>query len=95
MSSDWQTLIASKKVPSHVLRWYNLMASQNAVMNALNRLPEEAKVALQPVKSSRRSVDRSTAAPAAETRKQEGKFVDLPGAEMGKVVVRFPPEASG
>uniref|UniRef100_A0A3B3VRU0 glutamate--tRNA ligase n=1 Tax=Poecilia latipinna TaxID=48699 RepID=A0A3B3VRU0_9TELE len=24
-----------------------------------------------------------------------GKFVDLPGAEMGKVVVRFPPEASG
>lgn len=28
-------------------------------------------------------------------RKQEGKFVDLPGAEMGKVVVRFPPEASG
>ena len=24
-----------------------------------------------------------------------GKFVDLPGAEMGKVVTRFPPEASG
>ncbi|KAG5332324.1 SYEP ligase, partial [Acromyrmex heyeri] len=30
-----------------------------------------------------------------KTRKQEGKFIDLPGAEMGKVVVRFPPEASG
>lgn len=28
-------------------------------------------------------------------RKEEGKFVDLPGAEIGKVVVRFPPEASG
>ena len=27
--------------------------------------------------------------------KEEGKFVSLPGAEMGKVVVRFPPEASG
>ena len=27
--------------------------------------------------------------------KDVGKFVDLPGAEMGKVVVRFPPEASG
>lgn len=24
-----------------------------------------------------------------------GKFFELPGAEMGKVVVRFPPEASG
>lgn len=28
-------------------------------------------------------------------KKDEGKFVELPGAEMGKVVVRFPPEASG
>uniref|UniRef100_A0A0N5AX29 glutamate--tRNA ligase n=1 Tax=Syphacia muris TaxID=451379 RepID=A0A0N5AX29_9BILA len=27
--------------------------------------------------------------------KDVGKFVDLPGAEKGKVVVRFPPEASG
>lgn len=32
---------------------------------------------------------------AAGDRKQEGKFIDLPGAEMGKIVVRFPPEASG
>jgi hypothetical protein len=36
--------------------------------------------------------------PKSETgkqRKEEGKFIELPGAEMGKVVVRFPPEASG
>ena len=26
---------------------------------------------------------------------KEGKFVELPGAENGKVCVRFPPEASG
>jgi hypothetical protein len=30
-----------------------------------------------------------------EKKKDEGKFVELPGAEMGNVVVRFPPEASG
>uniref|UniRef100_A0A0N4ZMS1 glutamate--tRNA ligase n=1 Tax=Parastrongyloides trichosuri TaxID=131310 RepID=A0A0N4ZMS1_PARTI len=30
-----------------------------------------------------------------EKTKDEGKFVELPGAEKGKVVVRFPPEASG
>lgn len=32
---------------------------------------------------------------ASSGRQQEGKFVELPHAEMGKVVVRFPPEASG
>uniref|UniRef100_H2MIU4 Glutamyl-prolyl-tRNA synthetase 1 n=1 Tax=Oryzias latipes TaxID=8090 RepID=H2MIU4_ORYLA len=32
----------------------------------------------------------------SDKKKQDlGKFVELPGAEMGKVVVRFPPEASG
>ncbi|XP_063299887.1 bifunctional glutamate/proline--tRNA ligase isoform X2 [Pelobates fuscus] len=30
-----------------------------------------------------------------EKKKDVGKFVELPGAEIGKVVVRFPPEASG
>ncbi|XP_069624579.1 bifunctional glutamate/proline--tRNA ligase isoform X2 [Ranitomeya imitator] len=36
----------------------------------------------------------SVAAPA-EKKQDVGKFVELPGAEMGKVIVRFPPEASG
>ncbi|KAL3081910.1 hypothetical protein niasHT_037088 [Heterodera trifolii] len=31
----------------------------------------------------------------AKQTRDEGKFVELDGAEMGKVVVRFPPEASG
>lgn len=30
-----------------------------------------------------------------QIKKDVGKFIDLPGAEMGKIVVRFPPEASG
>ncbi|PAV81276.1 hypothetical protein WR25_02110 [Diploscapter pachys] len=32
---------------------------------------------------------------AKKQTKDEGKFVELPGAEKGKVIVRFPPEASG
>uniref|UniRef100_A0A914PUB8 Glutamyl/glutaminyl-tRNA synthetase class Ib catalytic domain-containing protein n=1 Tax=Panagrolaimus davidi TaxID=227884 RepID=A0A914PUB8_9BILA len=32
--------------------------------------------------------------PKTQTR-DEGKFVDLPGAVKGEVIVRFPPEASG
>lgn len=32
---------------------------------------------------------------APQKRQDVGKFVELPGAEMGKVTVRFPPEASG
>uniref|UniRef100_A0A8C6PT85 Bifunctional glutamate/proline--tRNA ligase n=1 Tax=Nothobranchius furzeri TaxID=105023 RepID=A0A8C6PT85_NOTFU len=37
----------------------------------------------------------SKKAPSNEKKQDVGKFVELPGAEMGKVVVRFPPEASG
>uniref|UniRef100_A0A8C4ZB10 Glutamate--tRNA ligase n=1 Tax=Gadus morhua TaxID=8049 RepID=A0A8C4ZB10_GADMO len=37
----------------------------------------------------------SKAPPRKEKKQDLGKFVELPGAEMGKVVVRFPPEASG
>uniref|UniRef100_A0A4W5Q0W3 Bifunctional glutamate/proline--tRNA ligase n=1 Tax=Hucho hucho TaxID=62062 RepID=A0A4W5Q0W3_9TELE len=36
-----------------------------------------------------------TQLPMKEKQQDVGKFVELPGAEMGKVVVRFPPEASG
>lgn len=37
----------------------------------------------------------ATSATAKSANKDEGKFVELPNAEIGKVVVRFPPEASG
>lgn len=76
-------------LPNHVQRWYNLISALPAVQSALELLPNEAK--------SKRKHERRQESPAAVSgeRKQEGKFVELPGAEMGKVVVRFPPEASG
>lgn len=80
----------ASQVPSfcHVKRWFDLVSGQTCVQQALAALPEEAKRDLL-VKKSKKEQHGST------ERKQEGKFVELPGAEMGKVVVRFPPEASG
>lgn len=86
--------IESKKenieLPTHVKRWHELIGGQECVKQAVTSLPTEAKQALKT------AVAKVAAAGSASTeRKQEGKFVELPGAEMGKVVVRFPPEASG
>ncbi|KAH8417636.1 hypothetical protein KR222_003170 [Zaprionus bogoriensis] len=78
--------LAAKGIPQHVQRWYDLISAQPLIQKVLQSLPEEARV--------KRSVNEPPAAKSGE-RKQEGKFVELPGAEMGKVVVRFPPEASG
>lgn len=75
-------------IPVHVQRWYNLIEAQDCIKQASASLPDDAKKAL-----SNPAADTSNR-PATE-RKQEGKFVDLPNAEMGKVIVRFPPEASG
>ncbi|XP_058467793.1 bifunctional glutamate/proline--tRNA ligase [Malaya genurostris] len=74
-------------IPTHVQRWYELIAAQPAVQNVLKHLPKDIKLVKRMIRGG--SAEKNT------ERKQEGKFVDLPGAEMGKVVVRFPPEASG
>ncbi|XP_044264891.1 bifunctional glutamate/proline--tRNA ligase [Tribolium madens] len=89
-SRPWQDLISKKETPVNVMRWYNFLQSQPVVVEVLNSLPHEAKSALVPP-AGRQSLDKSNVG----NRAQEGKFVELPGAEMGKVVVRFPPEASG
>ncbi|KAH8312817.1 hypothetical protein KR044_013065 [Drosophila immigrans] len=78
--------LSAKGIPQHVQRWYDLINAQPLIQKVLQSLPQEARV--------KRSVQAEPAAKSGE-RKQEGKFVELPGAEMGKVVVRFPPEASG
>nr|CAI5819600.1 unnamed protein product [Callosobruchus analis] len=102
VNKQWETLVSNKSAPKNILRWYNFVHSQESVKNVLNFLSPEVKAALVPPNRtrSRRSMDRSMESGDNSTmkvgsRQQEGKFIDLPGAEMGKVVVRFPPEASG
>ena len=99
----WKDLTGSNKAPSNLLRWFNGMISLPEVKSILASIPAEGipKAATLPspneVKKETKgkpASDKKTNAPAKQT-KEEGKFVDLPGAEMGKVVVRFPPEASG
>ncbi|XP_049878021.1 bifunctional glutamate/proline--tRNA ligase isoform X2 [Pectinophora gossypiella] len=84
----------SKSNPSiNIERWMKLVQAQPAVAKALKELPMDALENL--FKASNRRSPSANPETASSGRQQEGKFVELPGAEMGKVVVRFPPEASG
>jgi len=86
LNAQWLWLIKNNEAPSNLLRWYKMMIVRPEVVSALEQLPACAKVEAAPF------VD------LAKEKKEEsagGKFVELPGAEKGKVVVRFPPEASG
>lgn len=80
-------------LPNHIHRWFDLISAQPAVIAAIKSLPKDAK--LQRVVKERSPRESTPVSMNVGDRKQEGKFVDLPGAEMGKVIVRFPPEASG
>lgn len=91
MYSQMSRHLASAKkigIPVHVQRWYSLINEQECVKKSLESLPDDAKKAI--ASGASESTNRHVG-----ERKQEGKFVELPGAEMGKVIVRFPPEASG
>ncbi|XP_042340094.1 bifunctional glutamate/proline--tRNA ligase isoform X2 [Plectropomus leopardus] len=66
---------------SHVNRWFYFLSTQVPFTAVGN------KYASKKAPMSKSNSD--------EKKQDVGKFVDLPGAEMGKVVVRFPPEASG
>ena len=95
---------------NNVLEWYKFIGDRAEVKAAVSSLPKDAvplvpravKPKPTPKKGGERKADNASAAAAAGNAgakqvkgKDEGKFVDLPGAEMGNVVVRFPPEASG
>uniref|UniRef100_A0A8C2HAW3 Bifunctional glutamate/proline--tRNA ligase n=1 Tax=Cyprinus carpio TaxID=7962 RepID=A0A8C2HAW3_CYPCA len=63
----------------HLCRWFSFLSSQVPFSSVGSKWASKI-----------------SAIKATKEKKQDlGKFVELPGAEMGKVVVRFPPEASG
>ncbi|CAL7952238.1 unnamed protein product [Xylocopa violacea] len=74
----------------NITRWYKQMLSLPAVTATLDSIKKNAKLSPCNNVQAEKPVNKQTG-----QRKQEGKFIELPGAEMGKVVVRFPPEASG
>ncbi|XP_012942923.1 bifunctional glutamate/proline--tRNA ligase [Aplysia californica] len=82
-NSQWQSSKAAGDAPANVLRFYSHLTSQKIFGDVAAKFPGAA------VKEKKGR----TAEP--NIKKDEGKFVELPGAEIGKVVVRFPPEASG
>ncbi|XP_046400406.1 bifunctional glutamate/proline--tRNA ligase isoform X2 [Ischnura elegans] len=96
VSKLWRTLLQRGTAPTNVLRWFNYVSSLESVEAVVNALPTSAKM---PPREEGASEEKGRGAcrrgAAQQVSKEEGKFVDLPGAEMGKVVVRFPPEASG
>ncbi|KAM0731770.1 Bifunctional glutamate/proline--tRNA ligase [Formica fusca] len=75
----------------NITRWYKHMESLRFVKNALLLMGKSTSSQAKDIIPEKKE----PIAKETKTKKQEGKFIDLPGAEMGKVVVRFPPEASG
>ncbi|XP_067311528.1 bifunctional glutamate/proline--tRNA ligase isoform X2 [Pseudorasbora parva] len=66
----------------HLCRWFSFLSCQVPFSSVSSKWGSK--------------ISASKAASVEKEKKQDlGKFVELPGAEMGKVIVRFPPEASG
>jgi len=85
-NSTWLWMVGKSQIPSSLMRWYKMMSSRPEVSSVLSSLPEESKAkAMDPQSKVKEKKDESAG----------GKFVELPGAKPGEVVVRFPPEASG
>ncbi|CAK1583386.1 unnamed protein product [Parnassius mnemosyne] len=82
--------ISTKNPPTNIARWMKLIQAQEFVGKALREIPTDVLENL--TKASTRSPAHKE---PGSGRLAEGKFVELPHAEMGKVIVRFPPEASG
>ncbi|KAJ8309483.1 hypothetical protein KUTeg_014357 [Tegillarca granosa] len=82
-STQFQLLLNQKEACVNVARFYNFLCNLEEIKSAVCMLPKAESSAM------------TKSASTSSLKKDEGKFVELPGSEMGKVVVRFPPEASG
>ncbi|XP_022711393.1 bifunctional glutamate/proline--tRNA ligase-like [Varroa jacobsoni] len=69
---------------TNIQRWWDHLFTMKKISDCVASVEKIA-----PIKEKSPDKEKNTA------KLDRGKFVDLPGAEMGKVVVRFPPEASG
>ncbi|XP_043513254.1 bifunctional glutamate/proline--tRNA ligase isoform X2 [Frieseomelitta varia] len=87
---DKKFLTQFEKKFINITRWYKQMLSLPTVTEVLLSVKKNAKLS-----SDNNAPSEKTMTKQIGQRKQEGKFINLPGAEMGKVIVRFPPEASG
>uniref|UniRef100_A0A8C2JXX8 Bifunctional glutamate/proline--tRNA ligase n=1 Tax=Cyprinus carpio TaxID=7962 RepID=A0A8C2JXX8_CYPCA len=77
-----QSFILKSHSYPHLCRWFSFLSSQVPFSSVGSKWASK--------------ISAIKATPVEKEKKQDlGKFVELPGAEMGKVVVRFPPEASG
>ncbi|XP_033861011.3 bifunctional glutamate/proline--tRNA ligase-like isoform X1 [Acipenser ruthenus] len=77
----WQQQLSQNRTLGHVKRWYCFLGTQAAFKCVGSKWAITAT--------------QQNGVQSSEKKQDVGKFVELPGAEMGKVVVRFPPEASG
>lgn len=87
-NSKWKGISKDKSKYVNVSRWYSFIEAQESVQEVL-------KIVANRAAEKKKNVSREKQLSKAPQRKAEGKFIQLPGAEQGKVVVRFPPEASG
>ncbi|EEB13371.1 prolyl-tRNA synthetase, putative [Pediculus humanus corporis] len=79
---NFEENIINKDNLKNVTRWFKYIKNLPEINSILNFIKQPSQT----------TKDLNS----AENENQDiGKFVDLPGAEKGKVVVRFPPEASG
>lgn len=81
LKGNGESHIKSNSYP-HLCRWFSFLSSQVPFSSVGSKWASK--------------ITASKATAVQKEKKQDlGKFVELPGAEEGKVVVRFPPEASG